>query len=66
MGLMRPSLPMAAATSRALAPTCSQRFAISLIKVIFVARKALEAYLIISAVSGVVTTTGLLERENTL
>ena len=48
---MRPSRPMPRATSCTSAPTFSQRSAISLMKVILVARKALAAYLISSAVS---------------
>ena len=43
--------PMPRATSCTSAPTFSQRSAISLMKVILVARKALAAYLISSAVS---------------
>ena len=43
---MRPSRPMPRATSCTSAPTASQRSAISLMKVILVARKALAAYLI--------------------
>ena len=47
---MRLSRPMPRATSWTSAPTFSQRSAISLMKVIFVARKALAAYLVSSAV----------------
>src|SRR5437762_2016892 len=56
---MRPSRPMPRATSCTSAPTASQRSATSLMKVIFVARKALAAYLISSAVSSVVNTIGV-------
>ena len=45
---MRLSRPMPRATSCTLAPTFSQRSAISLMKVIFVARNALAAYLMSS------------------
>ncbi|MDF9864737.1 hypothetical protein M2437_003719 [Methylorubrum pseudosasae] len=47
---MRLSSPMPRATSCTLAPTCSHRSAISLMKVILVARNALAAYLVSSAV----------------
>ena len=47
---MRLSRPMPRATSCTLAPTFSERSAISLMKVILVARNAFAAYLIISAV----------------
>ena len=47
---MRSSRPMPRATSCTSAPTFSQRSAISLMKVILVARNALAAYLISSAV----------------
>ena len=53
------------ATSSTFAPTCSQRLATSLMNAIFVARNELVTYLIISAVSGVVTIMGLLECTNT-
>ena len=56
---MRPSSPMPLATSWTSAPTFSHRSAISLMKVILVARKALPAYLISSAVSSVVITIGV-------
>ena len=46
---MRRSAPMAGRTSLASAPTSSHRLAISFAKLILVARKALAAYLIISA-----------------
>ncbi len=46
---MRLSRPMPRATSCTSAPTFSHRSAISLMKVIFIARKALAAYLISSA-----------------
>ncbi len=48
---MRPSRPMPLDTALMSAPTRSQRAAISLMKVIFVARKAFAAYFIISALS---------------
>ena len=48
---MRPSDPMPLETALMSAPVRSQRAAISLMKVILVARKALAAYLIISALS---------------
>ena len=51
---MRESSPMPAITSVASAPTRSQMFAISLAKPIFIARNALAAYLIISALVSVV------------
>ena len=47
---MRLSRPMPRATSCTLAPTSSHRLAISLMKVILVARKALAAYLVSSDV----------------
>ena len=47
---MRLSSPMPRATSWTSAPTASHRSAISLMKVIFIARKALAAYLISSLV----------------
>ena len=47
---MRLSRPMPRATSCTSAPTFSHRSAISLMKVILVARNALAAYLISSAV----------------
>ncbi len=55
---MRLSSPMPRATSCTLAPTCSHRSAISLMKVILVARKALAAYLVSSAVRREVTRIG--------
>ena len=55
---MRESRPMPAITSVASAPTRSQILAISLAKPIFIARNALAAYLIISALVSVVVTTG--------
>ena len=48
---------MAQTRSLMSAPAASQMVAISLMKLSFAARKAFEAYLIISAVVGVVTTT---------
>ncbi len=50
---------MPLATVRTSAPTCSHTLAISLMKEILVARKALEAYLIISAVATLVRTTSV-------
>ncbi len=50
---------MPRATSCTLAPTFSHSSAISLMKVILVARKALEAYLISSAVRRLVNTMGV-------
>ena len=47
---MRLSRPMPRATSCTLAPTFSQRSAISLMKVTFIARKAFAAYFVSSAV----------------
>ena len=47
---MRPSMPMPSATTDTSASSFSQIRAISLMKEILVARKALLAYLIISAV----------------
>ena len=55
---MRGSWPMPSATVTTSAPTSSQTLAISLMKVILVARKALDAYLIISAVATSVRMTG--------
>ncbi len=51
------SSPIPRATFVTSAPTFSHRLAISLIKLILVAKKALEAYLIISALSGSVNRT---------
>ena len=48
-GPMRVSRPIPRATSVTSAPTSSETFAISLMNEIFVARKAFEASLIISA-----------------
>src|SRR5215475_15188841 len=48
-GEMRGSYPMPRATSSTFAPHASQILAMALMKETFVARKALEAYLIISA-----------------
>jgi len=50
---------MMAATDWTSAPTSSQMSAISLMKVILVARKALVAYFASSAVSSVVSTIGV-------
>ena len=55
---MRLSRPMPRATSCTSAPTFSARSAISLMKVILVARKALAAYLISSAVRRAVNISG--------
>ena len=55
---MRLSSPMPRATSCTSAPTFSARSAISLMKVILVARKALAAYLISSAVRRAVNISG--------
>ena len=49
---------MPIATSRTSASTASHRFAIALMNEIFVARNAFDAYLIISADAGSVTSTG--------
>ncbi len=57
-GPMRLSSPMPRATTWTSAPTASHSSAISLMKEILVARKALEAYLIISADSTLVITKG--------
>src|SRR5262249_2530130 len=57
-GPMRLSSPNPRTTSLTSAPTRSQIFAISFAKLIFVARKALAAYLIISADARSVVTTG--------
>ena len=56
---MRLSSPMPRATSCTSAPTASQRSAISLMKVIFIARKALAAYLISSEVRRSVNSIGV-------
>ena len=55
---MRESSPMPAITSGASAPTRSQILAISLAKPIFIARNALAAYLIISALVSDVVNSG--------
>ena len=55
---MRLSRPMPCATSSTSAPTASETFAISLMKLIRVARKAFEASLIISAEATLVRTIG--------
>ena len=60
---MRESRPIPLATWVTSAPTRSQILATSLIKLIFVAKKALAAYLIISAELRSVTTTGTAGRE---
>ena len=57
-GPMRSSRPMPWATLATSAPTSSQIVAISLMKLILVARKALAAYLIISALARSVVTNG--------
>src|SRR5262245_18310898 len=58
LGPIRPSNPNPRTTSLISAPTRSQIFAISLAKLILVARNALAAYLIISAEARSVVTTG--------
>src|SRR5262245_66635341 len=58
-GPMRLSNPNPRTTSLMSAPTRSQMLAISLAKLILVARKALAAYLIISAEARSVVTTGI-------
>src|SRR4029079_7600242 len=58
-GPMRESRPMPMATSCTFAPTRSQMLAISLMKVIFTARKPFAAYLISSDDSTFVTTKGI-------
>lgn len=55
---MRVSSPIARATSVMSAPTCSARRENSLIKLILVAKKALAAYLVSSALVGVVVIRG--------
>ena len=55
---IRSSSPMPCATLPTSAPTSSQIVAISLIKLILVARKELAAYLIISALARSVVTKG--------
>src|SRR4051794_40331674 len=56
---IRLSMPIALATSWTSQPTHSQRFAISFMKEIFVARKAFAAYLISSEPSKEVITNGV-------
>ena len=56
---MRESRPIPTATSCTFAPTFSQIVAISLMKVIFVARNPFAAYLINSDDSTFVTTNGI-------
>ena len=56
---MRPSSPIPLATAWTSASTASHRADISLMKLIFVARNALAAYLISSALSRPVTTMGV-------
>ena len=60
---IRESRPMPVATSVISAPTRSQMFATSLIKLILVAKKALAAYLIISAEFKSVITTGTVDKD---
>ena len=55
---------MPSTTSRTSAPTTSQTLAMALTKLTLVARKALDAYLIVSADAGSVTITGALSAEN--
>ena len=57
LGAMRVSSPIPRATSTTSAPVSSQTFAISLMNEIFVAKKALEASLIVSAEATSVRTT---------
>ena len=61
---MRLSCPIPWRTSLMSAPSRSQRLAISLMNEIFVARKQLAAYLVISALSGDITRNGWPERRN--
>ncbi len=56
---MRLSRPMPRATCWTSAPTASQRSAISLMKVIFMARKALAAYLVSSEVRRLTNSIGV-------
>ena len=56
---MRPSRPIPRATAWTSAPTASQRVEISLMKLILVARKALDAYLMSSALSRPVARIGV-------
>ena len=58
LGPIRSSSPMPRATSSTSAPSSSETFAISLMNEIFVARKAFEASLIISAEATSVRTIG--------
>ena len=51
-------------TSRTSAPTASHRLATALMKEILVARKAFDAYLIVSADGGSVTISGASSRSN--
>ena len=60
---MRLSWPMPRRTSLMSAPAHSQRFAISLMKLIFVDSSALAAYLVISALSGDMARNGLSVRR---
>ncbi len=61
---MRLSVPMPRRTLSTSAPTRSQRFAISFMNVILVARSALAAYFVISADSSSITRMGLPLRTN--
>ncbi len=61
---MRLSRPMPRATCCTSAPTASHRSAISLMKVIFIARKALAAYLISSEVRRSVNRIGVSFRNS--
>ena len=54
---------MPSTTSLTSAPTASHRVAMALTKESFEARKALEAYLIVSAETGSVTMIGAVTRE---
>ena len=63
---MRPSAPIAVATSCTSAPTASQRSATSLMKLIFMARKALAVYLASSADSRATNMTSALRKVSGL
>ena len=60
---MRLSWPMPRRTSLMSAPARSQTLAISLMKLIFVASRALATYFVISALSGDMTNNGLSVRK---
>ena len=61
---IRPSIPIPLATACTSAPVFSHSAAISLMKLILVARKALAAYLIISALSSPVQTIGASRKDS--